>query len=94
MSYRTIVITNSYNVALFLKSATKSEKVLQKVLHLKSCIYKGLLVLKRRFVAVVALLFKSIIRENIKNPYSFYTPCSFYILYRLEKKCYKCYILT
>ena len=80
MSYRTIVITNSYNVALFLKSATKSEKVLQKVLHLKSCIYKGLLVLKRRFVAVVALLFKSIIRENIKNPYFFYTPCSFYII--------------
>ena len=68
MSYRTIVITNSYNVALYLKSATKSEKVLQKVLHLKYCIYNSLLALERRFVALVTLLFKSIIRENIKKP--------------------------
>ena len=42
--------------------------MLQKVLHLKYCIYNSLLALERRFVALVALLFKSIIRENIKKP--------------------------
>ena len=39
------------------------------MLHLKCCIYNSLLALKRQFVALVTLLFKSLIRENIKKPY-------------------------
>ena len=61
----------------FSKSATKLEKVLQKVLHLKPCIYKGLLAIKRPFVALVTLLFKSIIREKYKKPIFLLYPLQF-----------------